>query len=397
MAKLKIGRFDEQTYLRLIRGDIQGLRASLSRAALGALSLGYGLAVRLWDWGYEWGWLRSEVAPLPVVSVGNLTVGGTGKTPLVEWVARFYRQRGWRVVILSRGYGRTRDLQDSTTYQLNDEGLVLEENLPDVPHLQGRDRLALARLAVEELESQVAVLDDGFQHRRLGRLLDLVVVDALNPFGYHRLLPRGLLREPLTALRRADVFVVSRADLVTDSEFQQIETTLRRFAGQYHMIFRTRHAPQDLTTFDGRGTVEPLGLAVGPRVAAFCGIGNPEGFRRTLDALGVVWADQPSEALRRYPDHHAYSRSDVEDLGRWARDLGAELVLTTQKDQVKLRVPELAGRPLKALRIGLEFLDDPGPLMSRLDQLVPGVDLQTQSDVTPEQERLICPPTPLPP
>ena len=392
-----IGGFDEQAYLKLVRGETRGLRASLGRGALQVLSGGYGLAVRLRDQGYRWGWLRSETAPLPVVSVGNLTVGGTGKTPLVEWVARCYRQRGWRVVILSRGYGHSRDLQAESSRQLNDEGMVLEENLPDVPHLQGRNRLALAHLAVEELESQVAVLDDGFQYRRLGRLLDLVVVDALNPFGHDWLLPRGLLREPLSALERADVFVVSRTDLVGETELQKIEATLRRDGRRDRLILRTRHAPRDLITFDGRGTVEPLTNVLGPRVAAFCGIGNPEGFRRTLDSLGVVWAGEPREALRSYPDHHAYSRTDVDALGRWARDLGAELVLTTQKDQVKLRVPDLAGRPLKAVRIGLEFLDDPAPLIARLDQVVPSVDLRHETEVTPEQDRLICPPTPLPP
>src|SRR5437870_5928929 len=143
---------------------------------------------------YERGWNERRRAPVPVVSVGNLTVGGTGKTPCVEHVARFYRSRGLRVAVLSRGYGAAAGR--------NDEAMVLEENLPDVPHLQGPDRAALAFTAVEELESEVLVLDDGFQHRRLARDLDLVLVDATDPWGQGYLFPRGLLRESPASLRR---------------------------------------------------------------------------------------------------------------------------------------------------------------------------------------------------
>ena len=132
-----------------------------------------------------------------MVSVGNLTVGGTGKTPCVEYVAGFYQQRDLRVAILSRGYG-------SEGGGLNDEGLVLSENLPDVPPYQGPDRVALARTAIEESESEVLVLDDGFQHRRLARDLDLVLIDATTPGDTAILHPRGLLREPPSGLRRAD-------------------------------------------------------------------------------------------------------------------------------------------------------------------------------------------------
>ncbi len=131
---------------------------------------------------------------MPVVSIGNLTAGGTGKTPCVEYVVRFYRALDRRVAILSRGYGG-----DGAR---NDEALVLEENLPDVPHLQGADRVALAHIAIEELESEIVVLDDGFQHRRLARDLDLVLIDATAPWGHGYLLPRGLLREPPGSLKR---------------------------------------------------------------------------------------------------------------------------------------------------------------------------------------------------
>ena len=148
------------------------------------MSLLYGLVVRVRNRAYDGGLFQIRRVDVPVVSIGNLTAGGTGKTPCVEYVARFYRQLDLRVAILSRGYGAASGP--------NDEALLLEENLPDVPHLQGADRVETATTAVEELESEVLVLDDGFQHRRLGRDLDVVLIDATCPWGYGHLLPRGL-------------------------------------------------------------------------------------------------------------------------------------------------------------------------------------------------------------
>ena len=155
---------------------------------------------------YDRGWKSVHRAAVPVISVGNITLGGTGKTPMVEWLARWYRRRDVRVALISRGYGHAGGI--------NDEGLVLEENLPDVPHLQDPDRVRLADIAVAELETELIILDDGFQHRRLARDLDLVMLDALDPFGLGRLFPRGLLREPVSSLRRASAVILSRADLL---------------------------------------------------------------------------------------------------------------------------------------------------------------------------------------
>src|SRR3954470_198255 len=213
---------DEAAYLRLIRGESRGLTAGAARAVLGLGAAGYGLAMAARNFAFDRGWRTVHRASVPVVAVGNLTLGGTGKTPMVEYLARWYRARGLRVAILSRGYGRIDGL--------NDEGRVLEENLPDVPHLQDRDRAGLARVAVEELESELLILDDGFQHRRLARDLDIVLIDALDPFGLGRLFPRGLLREPLGALRRASLVVLTRADLVSDDAAREIRARVGRSA-----------------------------------------------------------------------------------------------------------------------------------------------------------------------
>ena len=181
-------------FLDLVSGRRRGLLADLQRLGLWIASCAYGLAVRLRNVAYAGGWVRSSRASVPVISVGNLTVGGTGKTPFVEYLAGVLSQRGYQVAVLSRGYGSS----DGP----NDEALVLEENLPDVPHLQGPDRAALAAIAVEELESEVLVLDDGFQHRRLARDLDIVLLDATCPLGPR---PPAAARadEPPSGLRRA--------------------------------------------------------------------------------------------------------------------------------------------------------------------------------------------------
>jgi tetraacyldisaccharide 4'-kinase len=279
--------------------------------------------------------------PVPVISVGNLTVGGTGKTPCVEYIARLLRQDDRRVAILSRGYG--------SDAGRNDEAMVLEENLPDVPHLQGADRVELARTAIEELDSEVLVLDDGFQHRRLARDLDIALIDVTDPWAAGYLLPRGGLREPRKNLRRAGMVLLTRCDAVPLGVSDGVAAEVRRIAPDMP-IARTIHAPLELLNGQAR---ENSAAVRGRPVGAFCGLGNPDAFRQTLTTLGA-----DVRAFRAFSDHHAYSRADVEDLERWAAELAADAwVITTQKDWVKLRLAELASRPLWALRVGLQFVE----------------------------------------
>lgn len=333
-------RINAESWHALVGGERRGPLATASRVGLRVASWPYGLAARARNGAFDRGWKRVHRAAVPVVSVGNLTLGGTGKTPCVEWVARFFRTRDVRVTILSRGYG--------SAAGRNDEAMVLEENLPDVPHLQGADRVALAATAVEELEAELLVLDDGFQHRRLHRDLDVVLIDATRPPTRDYLFPRGTLREPASGLRRAGAILLTRCDQVPASEVEAIRAWLdRRFPAV--PVATTEHRPTELVGSDGAtAAVESL---AGKAVGAFCGIGNPAAFRRTLEALGASVAD-----FRAFPDHHAYTRDDVNDLTRWAESLPANAVIaTTQKDWVKLRVPALAGRPLWAVRVGLTF------------------------------------------
>jgi tetraacyldisaccharide 4'-kinase len=341
-------------YQHIISGQARGVGPSLARLALWTASGPYAWVMRWRNRGYDAGRGVERVA-VPVVSVGNLTLGGTGKTPCVEYVARTLSAQGLAVAIVSRGYG--------STAGRNDEALVLEENVPDVPHLQGADRVAVARTCVEELESDLIVLDDGFQHRRLHRDLDIVLLDATNPWGFGHVCPRGLLREPRSGLRRAGLIVLTRCDQVSATALADLRQSVAGVAP----VVETTHAPLELVQ-SPPGACADLGVIRNTPVAAFCGLGNPAAFRRTLADGGA-----DVRRWREFPDHHAYTRADVLDLDRWAQALPANgLVLTTQKDLVKLRLPELGGRPLWAVRIGLAITQGAAEFAAALTRVTPG-------------------------
>lgn len=368
----------EHAWLAVVRGDRRGPLARLARCGLRLLSAPYAAGVAVRNRLYDGGWLTPRRVPVPVVSVGNLNLGGTGKTPCVEFIARFYREQDVRVVVLSRGYG--------SDGGLNDEARVLEDNLPDVPHLQGADRAGLAAVAIEELEAELLVLDDGFQHRRLHRDWDIVLVDATRPPHRDALFPAGTLREPLAALRRADVIVLTRCDQVPPAELDATCDRLARLRPGLPIV-ATEHRPISLLTYTEAGEpheVGPPGLLHDRPVFAFCGIGHPAAFYRTLESLGAQ-----VQAFRAFPDHHPYSRDDVADLARWAAAAPADAWLVcTQKDGVKLRVGELGGRPLRVVRVGLAFRHGQDVFEAGLRSLLP-----SGHDPQPDQEEHGCAPS----
>jgi tetraacyldisaccharide 4'-kinase len=325
------------------------------RPLLWAGSIPYGWAIRWRNARYNRGAAEIHQAGVPVVSIGNLTVGGTGKTPMVQWLAQHLRREGVRVAILSRGYGAEQDA-------VNDEALELELALPDVPHLQNPDRAASAAVAVEELAAQLLLLDDGFQHRRLARDLDIVLLDASEPFGFDYLLPRGTLREPVESLSRAQVIVLSRADMADAAARQSIRQRVSSL-NPGAMWCEVEHRAAGL--LDSTGGAESLESIAGQPVAAFCGIGNPAGFRHTLQSLGCQIA-----AWREFPDHHNYTRADVDQLSRMISDAGARQVLCTRKDLVKLRVPTLGAAPLRAVSVELQCLSGENELVAALAPLI---------------------------
>ncbi len=310
---------------------------------LALLSLFYSAFVRVKALLFQIGLLKSNHLSVPVISIGNLTTGGTGKTPCTELVARHLRQLGLRVTIVSRGYG-------SVSGNLNDESRVLEENLPDVPLLQGADRTAMGQIAIDEIETEVILLDDGMQHRTLARNLEIVLIDATDPFGGGWLLPAGLLREPKSALRRADAILITHSDLIDPTALDHLHKGLARIVPKA-VIAHAVHEPK--SWLDASQPGEDLSLTDRPPgpVAMVCGIGNPEGFVKTLERVGLKVTHQ-----RRFQDHHEYNLADIKDLEEWAKNLPEGTWLaTTQKDMVKLKVSGLGSRKMLALRIGIKL------------------------------------------
>lgn len=313
---------------------------ALARLGLDVASLFYGLGVGMRNAAYDVGIASARRAGIPVVSLGNLTTGGTGKTPLAARVANFYRERGVQVCFISRGYGAGES-------GANDEALVLKQLCPDVAHLQNPDRVAAANVARHELGSQLIILDDGFQHRRIARDLDIVLIDATNPWGYGYLLPRGLLREPVSVMKRASLVVITRVDQVSREVLDGIRHEIGRFHPQGTLV-EVAFIPERLVNSSGQ--TMPLESVRNSKVAAICGIGNPAAFRATVEGLGAV------REFRSFPDHHIYSPRDLAELEATARSAGIDAVLCTQKDLVKIGLDRLGDRPLWAVQIGAQFV-----------------------------------------
>lgn len=335
-------------------GTARGPAAALSRVLRRGAAVVYGVGVSFRNRSFDAGLRRARRVGAPVISVGNLTTGGTGKTPFVAWLARTLGELGARPAILSRGYG--------SQGGPNDEALVLAQVLPNVRNYLGPDRVASAQKALREAAADVFVLDDGFQHRRLHRDLDVVLVDATDPFGGERLLPAGFLREPLRGLARAGYVLLTRADAIGAAERGLLAERLRRLApgaGHGEVAFR----PTALVQADGRRL--PLERIRGARVLAFCGIGNPRPFFDSLAGLGATVVQGVA-----FPDHHAYRDADLQRLSRLASESRPDLVAATQKDLVKIRQAELGGVPLAALWIEAEWLGGEGEFLGRLREIL---------------------------
>ena len=259
---------------------------------------------------------------------------------MIAYLAEWFRERSVHVALVSRGYKS----EDGA----NDEARELEQRLPDVPHVQNADRVAGVQTAIAEHSAELVLLDDGFQHRRLARDLDIVMIDALEPYGFEHVFPRGTLREPLAGLARAHIVALSRANLVDDTTRHEIRSRLQPLAPQAVWI-EVAHAPQALISAGGQRVA--LDELAGKKVAAFCGIGNPQGFEATLAKLGY-----DVRGFRAFSDHHAFDAGDVASLADWAEACVADALVCTHKDLVKLNVDRIGDRPLWALEIGMEVL-----------------------------------------
>ena len=334
------------------KGEARGPLAAGWRGALAPASWLYAGAMAIRRRAYGCGLVRVSAAPVPVISVGNVTAGGTGKTPFVEWLARELLAIGRQPAIVSRGYRA--GVEDT-----NDEHRVLAANLADVPHVLDAQRSRGAAAAVDKYGADCIILDDGFQHLALKRDLDLVLVDASRPFGNGMLLPAGVLREPVKQLARAGVVVLSRVDAVSRECLDEVRAAIDLAAPGVPLI-ECAHAPVALHELASDREESPAWLS-GRSIFWFCGIGNPTGFVSTLERLGAHVAGG-----KAFPDHHRYVAEDLPVLADAAADAGAGVLVTTQKDRVKLHMSDEWRVPTYWLKVAMRIARNEGLLVQAI-------------------------------
>ena len=278
-------------------------------------------------------------APLPVLCIGNLTVGGTGKTPAAKYFARGLSERGYKPAVLMRGYKE----------QGSDEAREIENAVKalGIPVLIGGDRYASACKA-KELNRDCVLLDDGFQHWKLLRDLDIVLIDATNPFGGERLIPNGRLREPMKGLRRAGAVILSRSDLVSPTELESIESRVKTLAPNATLV-RAIHAPVESLVGES-STGVALERLKGAHVVAACGIGNPEAFRKTLERMGATIAE-----FVALPDHFKFDEASLNELCEKVKRSQSQALVVTEKDAVKLDALNRPAEPTEIWVVRIEF------------------------------------------
>ena len=338
----------------------------------------YGAGVGLRTALYKGQWLEARRLNRPVVSVGNLTAGGAGKTPLVILLAKMLEQAGRKPSILTRGYRRRskeaciviepgRERQPASD-EVGDEPALMARRLTQVPLIVARDRYSAGRVAESRFEVDVHLLDDGFQHLHLHRDIDVLVIDATQPFASGQLLPSGRLRERPEAARRADLIVITRGD---PKSADLIAATLEGF-GIRRPTFAARTRLCGLRPVNSPGELPGLPSAerrLRPALA-FCGLGNPDAFFRDLERWGFSLAGRLS-----FSDHHRYDRSDFRRVLDQARRSGAEWLLTTEKDVQNMSEPWTESLPLFCCSMELEIPEEDGfrrEIFSRLDAVGQG-------------------------
>ncbi len=337
---------DQRRIDDILSGRKRGVGPVLVRSLLLATSAPYSLMMRLRRGLYHRGVLASHSATLPVISVGNITAGGTGKTPMVAWIVEQLKRRGASPAILTRGY--------KGSGESSDEAELLKQ-LTERPVAVDADRVAGAAAAAADEETDVLVMDDGFQHRRLRRDLDIVLIDATRPFGYGHCLPRGLLREPLSALSDADAIVITRSDTVEPDALRNLRERITRAAPRASLHSAVHRPVRIVSRTSGE---IPLDALRGCEVYAFCGIGNPVSFFRLLEDIGARLTDR-----RIFDDHVAYTQQRVERVRSEARECG--VLVTTQKDFVKLAGIDLGG-DLWGIEVEMEIVEGEEELVAKL-------------------------------
>ncbi|BBB91572.1 MAG TPA: tetraacyldisaccharide 4'-kinase [Methylomusa anaerophila] len=354
-----------QVYLyQLVYGEKRGILPDILLGILRLISLLYGWVVCIKLSLYQKGILKRHKLPCKVISLGNVTVGGTGKTPTAQRLAAIIRDMGYRVVILNRGYraawkGQIGLVSDGkkiymTVSEAGDEAYLLAKNLPGVPVVIGRDRAVTGEYAVSKFKAEVIILDDGYQHWQLIRDLDIVLIDTLNVFGNNFLLPRGTLREPLNSLNRAHAFLLTKVDQSTGIARETIRETLAKY-NQHSLVVESTHTPQCFIEIEEwykgvRPETVPLEASRGRQILAFSAIGNPSSFEQTITDLGA----EVKESVR-FPDHHDYTMAEMQNIMQKAVDNDVWALVTTEKDAVKIPSEFIhSERPLPVYVLSIE-------------------------------------------
>lgn len=334
---------------RMASGAARGLTSWLGMVILVPLSLPYAVAQTVRARLYHLGILKSKRLPRPVISIGNITVGGTGKTPVTACIARLLIERGFKIAVLSRGYGGSLEGQTAivsdgknilhTAIECGDEPYLLATTVPGLMVIIGSNRHSAGMLAMKELKPDVFLLDDGFQHLSLARDMNILLLDARRPFGNGRCLPAGLLREPESAARRADWIIHTRR-----------EETATDIPGLEHIPqISACHELTDAIPLAG-GDSMPLQALAGSRIIAFAGIAEPESFFDGLRNCGINLATTIS-----LPDHAVYNTETVATIAQAAQTHDAVYILTTEKDGVKLgQLPEALATRTLLVRLSLK-------------------------------------------
>ncbi len=330
-----------------------------SLAALLSITSGmYGQITRLRQFSYRKNLAKSRSLPCTVISIGNITLGGTGKTPMTIYLAELLNRLGRKVVILSRGYRGEAEKRGGlvsdgkklfmTPDQAGDEPFMMAGILRDVPIFVGSNRVQNGRTAIKRFQPDVILLDDGFQHFQLKRDIDLVLLDHANPFGNGRLLPRGPLREPVSALARGDAFIMTRSDHSSDNLPDLLKDQVKR-----KPIFHTRHIPYICYVLRGNATYS-MGpdFIKGKKGFAFSGIAKNSDFRDSLKAFSFALA-----GFSEFPDHHQYKEKELASVGREAIEQKADFMVTTEKDFSRIGHAKDWPLPLVVIGIKISFGD----------------------------------------
>ena len=359
-----------QAYLyQLVHGKETGILGKLILLFLRVSSWLYGAGLTFKLNLYRWGLRKRYKLPCKVISLGNVTVGGTGKTPTAQRLAAIIRDMGYRVVLLNRGYrakwrgtvGLVFDGKRTfmTASEAGDEAFLLAKNLPGVPVVIGRNRAVTGEYAVKELKAQVVILDDGYQHWQLMRDLDIVLIDTLNVFGNRYLLPRGTLREPLAHLDRAHACLLTKVDQSSPDTRDIIRSTVHQYnqdAAIIESVHQPRHCIEIREWYQGHPPQKlPLSKIAGVKVMALSAIGNPSSFEQTIADIGACVV-----ASARYEDHHDYTMVEMQQVMQEAVEAGVKAIITTEKDAVKIPAEFIhSDRPLPVYILGIElrFMD----------------------------------------